>query len=245
MWSNKKLIKSQTEKLLSDTFGYYVRLSNARTIESRSHIHRFDVIDGPQDLAKHIIVKQTRDMQNHTLEASGYPSQSWLFFNDWAGLQFLQQVVPDNSLSPHFYAGDRQQGILISEDVSPSRMLSLFLQEHNPLASELIKGCPTAADDTLFYHAVVEACAYWVLLLCQFNAISQFSKKEAKQDSVLMHERVIMRFEHFAQATQEFGHLEALGATFQLLATRLHNLWFAKGNSTLPMFPAFSTVLKQ
>jgi len=387
-WSSKKLIKAQAEKLLSNMFDHSVRLSNGRTITSRSHIHRFDVIDGPQDLTKSIIVKQTRDIQNHTLEPSGYPSQSWFLFNDWAGLQFLQQVVPDNSLSPRFYVGDRKQGIIISEDVRSSRMLSSFLQKHNPLAAEnalvqfatslgkmhartmgkqqefdslrdslaarldtwgwvppwlrqeiefakflstmdgrtsesgfnshlwmesvfnratsildvtpisgaekdlallidkisnpgpfltfthgdpcfenclvsdtalkfvdfensayrhalidgvygrmhfptcawmqrsisepivlrmeavyrieLIKGCPEAAYDTLFYHAVVEACACWTLLLCQFNTISQFSKRDARQDSVLMPQRVLFRFERFAQVTQEFSYLEAL-----------------------------------
>ena len=34
--------------------------------------------------------------------------------------------------------------------------------------AELIQGCPEAADDTLFYHAVVEACAYWALTMCEW-----------------------------------------------------------------------------
>jgi len=413
----KKLIKAQAEQLLSHTFDCPVQLGNGTAITSRSHIHRFDVIDGPPNLTKSIIAKQTRDIQNHTFEPSGYPSQSWLLFNDWAGLQFLQQVVPANSLSPRFFAGDRKQGILISEDVHPSRMLSLYLQEHNPLAaenalvkfasslgkmhartigkqqefdgirdslasrldtwgwvppwlrqestfanflnmmdsstrergfdsyfwmtsvfkqatsildvtpvsgaekdlvslisslsnpgpfltfthgdlclenclvsdtalkfvdfeigayrhalidgvyarmpfptcawmqhtipepmvqrmeavyrSELIKGCSAAADDTLFHYAIVEACAYWVLLLCQFNVISQFSKKDAKQDSVLMPQRVLLRFERFARMTQEFNYLEALGATFQLMAVKLRTLWSIEANSILPLYPAF------
>ena len=29
--------------------------------------------------------------------------------------------------------------------------------------AELAKGCPEAADDTLFFRSVVEACAYWAI----------------------------------------------------------------------------------
>ncbi len=415
MWkSNKKAIKLNAQNLLSNTFGYPVLLSTGRTIPSRSHIYRFNVINSSQNLTQNLLVKQTRDIQNHILTASGYPAQSWLLFNDWAGLQFMQQTFPDNSLSPRFYTGSREHGMIISEDIGPNKSLAPYLQGRNPLAAErallqfamslgkmhagtigkqqefdiirdalaprvetwgwvppwlrreaefsnflntmdqhtrksgfgsylwmkrvfqqvtaalniipvsgiekevellisamrnpgpflalthddlcfdnfllsgstvkfvdfenvayrhalidgvyprmnfptcaavqhsvpeqivqrmetvyrteLIKGCPEAADNTLFYHAVVEACAYWVLLLYQFDAIPHFSRQDAK--TVIMPQRILHRFECFAQTTQEFGHLEALGATFQAVAVKLRTLWPLK-EDTIDVYPVF------
>ena len=411
-WSRTKAIKAKAEKLLSNTFAYPIVLDLGYAIAGRSNIYRFKVIDGPQNLSPSIIVKQTRDIQNHTLAASGYPSQSWLFFNDWAGLQFMQQVFPDNALTPRFYAGSREQGIIISEELYPNKSLTSFLQGHDPRAAEqallqfasslgkmhagtigrqrefdlirdtlalrvetwgwvppwlrqelpfssffnaldshsresgfgsyvwmvsvfkhitskldisstlyaekeietlitsmrnpgpflalshhdpcfdncllngstmkfvdfentayrhalidgvyarmnfptcaavdhaipdsivqhmeavyrmeLIKGCPQAVDNTNFHYAIVEACAYWTLLLCQFDTMPNF----AKHSTVMKPQRIVHRFERFAQTTQEFGYLEALGATFQAMATRLRIHW-SLGQDTMEVYPVF------
>jgi len=104
--------------------------------------------------------------------------------------------------------------------------------------AELAKGCPEATDDAQFYRAVVEACAYWVLTLCQFDTIPALLKKDDQWGISTMRQRVLMRFEMFAQATEEFGHLQAMGVTFRNMAAKLRRLWPAEAGE-MPYYPAF------
>jgi Mn-containing catalase len=53
-----------------------------------------------------------------------------------------------------------------------------------------------------------------------------------------MRQRVVTRFESFAQATEEFGHLEAIGAVFYRMAVKLRSLWSVQAD-TMPVYPAF------
>ncbi|HZR43478.1 MAG TPA: hypothetical protein VFB12_25415 [Ktedonobacteraceae bacterium] len=103
--------------------------------------------------------------------------------------------------------------------------------------AELIKGCPAAADDTLFYRAVVEACAFWMLDLYQSFPLSKLLQKDFMVEGTTVRQRLLMRSELLMQATEEFRHLEAIGATVQAIATKLRDLW--PEAAFMPYYPAF------
>jgi phosphotransferase family enzyme len=90
----------------------------------------------------------------------------------------------------------------------------------------LAPGCPEAADDGYFYRAVVEACIYWALLRCQWSIPPAVLPDSAEEWGVAaLQQIVLIRFDLAAQVTAQFGHLEALGATFAAMAATLRTRW--------------------
>lgn len=104
--------------------------------------------------------------------------------------------------------------------------------------AELVPGCPEAADETRFTQELVHACAYWVLLLCQFNTLSLLLRRDQRWGPATMRQRVLARFAQFAQITAEYGYLEALGQVFAALTSHLQGQWPAE-SVQLPLYAAF------
>ena len=119
---------------------------------------------------------------------------------------------------------------------------SLVLRIEQAYRAELVAACPEAMDDQRFARELVHACAYWALMLCQFNAIAQFPTGDRYWEPYRMRQRILTRFERFAQTTAEFGYLEALGSLFQTMATMLRERWPAYAQQ-LPVYSAFRHVL--
>ena len=121
------------------------------------------------------------------------------------------------------------------------------LPEHIPLhmekayRAELVHGCPAAADDTLFYRAVVEACAFWMLDLYKFFPLSTLLEKDYQIVTSTVRQRLLLRSAIFARLSEEFGHLEALGATVRTIAAKLSPLWPEAVD--IPYYPAFQRVI--
>lgn len=104
--------------------------------------------------------------------------------------------------------------------------------------AELVQGCPEAANETRFSQELVHACAYWVLLLCQFNTLSLLLRRDQRWGPATMRQRVLARFAQFAQTTAEFSYLETLGQVFAALASHLQGQWPAEATQ-LPLYAAF------
>ncbi|MDQ2904601.1 MAG: hypothetical protein ABI456_07960 [Ktedonobacteraceae bacterium] len=107
--------------------------------------------------------------------------------------------------------------------------------------TELVKGCPEASDDRRFTQELVHACAYWVLMLCQFNAIAQFPTGDRYWRPYRMRQRIITRFERFVQTTAECSYLEALGSLFHAMVSTLRKRW-PRYTQQLPVYPVFKDV---
>ena len=56
-----------------------------------------------------------------------------------------------------------------------------------------------------------------------------------------MRQRMLTRFERFAQTTVEYGYLETLGSLFHTIAIELQKRWPAP-MQRLPTYPAFKNV---
>ena len=102
--------------------------------------------------------------------------------------------------------------------------------------TELAKGCPEAADDTLFFRSVVEACAYWAIH-SRLNFIKKVWKEDHKWGISTQRQILLLCFDIFGQVSEEFGHLEALGITIRNIAAKLRERW--TDLEEMPYYPAF------
>lgn len=103
--------------------------------------------------------------------------------------------------------------------------------------AELVKACPAASDDRLFYHAVAEACTLWMLDWYHEFPLSELLAKDRMIVTSTVRQRLLVRSDVLAQVTEEVGHMEAIGATVRAIAAKLRVLW--PEADTLPYYPAF------
>jgi len=105
--------------------------------------------------------------------------------------------------------------------------------------AELAQACPAAADDTLFYRGVTEACIYWAL---SFHKWMRPLEKMLEQDRHMValtdRQRSLLYVQAAAHASEEFAHLRASGATLRAIASRLAERWPEAVDP--PYYPAFS-----
>ena len=104
--------------------------------------------------------------------------------------------------------------------------------------AELVQGCPAAADDELFYRAVVDACTYWVLNMFHFTPVADLLAADKPWGIATLRQRYMLRLPIVAQLMAEHQHLEALGTTLRAMVTRLQQLWPAAVDD-VPYYAAF------
>lgn len=86
------------------------------------------------------------------------------------------------------------------------------------------KGCPEAADDASFYRAMVEAGGYWHV----FHIITRLPgrlESDSLRGPSTYRQQIMGWLEGFADMSEEFGHLPALGKSARDMLTRLRSLW--------------------
>ncbi len=103
--------------------------------------------------------------------------------------------------------------------------------------AELVEGCPEAADDTLFYHGVVEACVTWVLNFQFMRPLEKMLERDRRLVALTDRQRFLLYLNSAVRASEEFAHLQATGATLHAIADRLAQLW-PEANDP-PYYPAF------
>lgn len=383
---------SVVERMLADAFSGGVRLGDWHDLSSsnRAFTYRFRVLSGMSDAPSTVIVKQARFAAQSLASSDEVEMAAWTFYNEWASLQFLEQLRPEHMFGPHLYAATRQPGIIVMEDLGEGENLAdvllandaeaaeaalldfaalqgrlhaatagkqevytqireglgssvladgyyrydwlapalqefadilgielvvrveqelaqlrstllhpgpfltftqgdacpdncLFSSEglrlldfeggrfdfalkdgiygrvHFPTCwclyrmpervvaameqvyrAELVKGCPAAADDSLFYAAVVEACVFWMLQAKKMlPPLTQMLERDRHLVGATDRERFVLRFLIAAQACEQYGHLEALGATARAMAQKLQTLW--PEAAQLAYYPAFQS----
>jgi hypothetical protein len=106
--------------------------------------------------------------------------------------------------------------------------------------TELQAACPEAGDDATFFPALVAACAWWNLTLFQpgMAPLADLLRSDRDYGSSTARRRTLVRLESFVRTTEEFHHLEALGASFAAVLHTLKRLW-AQEADDLPIYPAF------
>lgn len=106
----------------------------------------------------------------------------------------------------------------------------------NAYRAELVKGCPEATDDTLFYRAIVEACIHWVIGM--FYSLTHGLLEEHDESGIsTVRQRLLLRLDALVKATEEFAYLPAIGATVRDILAKLRATW--TDGEEMPYYPAF------
>lgn len=94
---------------------------------------------------------------------------------------------------------------------------------------------PGIQSDRLFGRAMTEACAYWIISNGMWMVHRDFDA-DFKWGSSTWRQRVFRRLEAFADTTEEFSHLRALGTAARETVGLLKTHWEYE---EMPLFPAF------
>ena len=127
------------EKVLSKTLGVPVRLPEAKRLKTTvfSRTTRFKVQEDAPEIPSSIIVKQALPNKGEAYDpVSSSFGPAWRLFNEWAGLQFLGQIADDPPLAPRLYAGSREDGLIIMEDLGTSVSHDKLLLGDDPKVAE-------------------------------------------------------------------------------------------------------------
>ena len=83
--------------------------------------------NGPSDFPSSLIVKQAKG----EYDPEGKWGAAWNLFNDWAGLQFLDELLVEGEFNtrffPQFFGGNRDRGFVVMEDINRGSVLSDLL----------------------------------------------------------------------------------------------------------------------
>ncbi len=116
---------------------------------------------------------------------------------------------------------------------------------------ELAQGCPTATDDVAFREAVVVACAYWALSMCDWiverrawYAEPRPLKHDQQWGIATLRQRALVRADILAQTTEEYRHLEAVGRAMAAIAAKLRAVWPPEADE-MSVYPAFKAYGQQ
>ncbi len=102
--------------------------------------------------------------------------------------------------------------------------------------AELVRGCPEAGDDALFFPALMCANAYWTIASVSWN-LEEALKEDSRWGLATARQRHPLRLANFAEASEQFGVLPALAATARALEARLRALW--AGGEDMPLYQPF------
>jgi hypothetical protein len=104
---------------------------------------------------------------------------------------------------------------------------------------ELAHGCPQAGEDTVFYPAVVETCAFWFLVTCEgWNGPASLMEEDGQWGIATLRQRVLVRGKILSDLTDRFHHLQVLGDTIRRLLEILRSRWPEEAD-LMPLYPAF------
>ena len=102
--------------------------------------------------------------------------------------------------------------------------------------AELVQGCPEAGEDGLFFPALVQAGAYWAIASVSWN-LDEALKEDGPWGIATNRQRPPLRLANFAEVSEQYGVLPAIGATARSLEAKLRTLW--ADSEEMPLYPPF------
>ncbi len=143
---NPDFIADVAGKILSEKFGEWLHLSKSETfVTGGSIVIRCEVISTHRDFPVSVIVKKTREDEfEYKPDSSDAPNSAHWLFSDWAASEFLNDVSSDVPFSPKLYAGSRDFGLIVLEDLGDGEA---------PNTSDVLLGDDAElAEQTLIEH---------------------------------------------------------------------------------------------
>jgi len=124
--------------LLSTQIGYPVRLEQPQALESDNTVLRFVVVPALPGGETSVVLKQVTSLR---FNQPGSSSESQRFLNEWASLEFLDQIATDQRYGPRLVASDRSHSFLILEDLGRRQTAQdLLLAEDAAMARRALIG---------------------------------------------------------------------------------------------------------
>lgn len=105
--------------------------------------------------------------------------------------------------------------------------------------SELIRSCPEAGDDALFYRSVVDISVIQAAKAWRPWTGTNLMDEDEDWGLATMRQRFVTRMEAAVARTQQLGYLEGIGATFTSMLSKLRDEW-PPSQQYMPYFDAFS-----
>lgn len=137
MCSTNEIVRTAAE-ILKDTLGHPIRLEFAQRLkDGYSSVYRLCLLEAPPQSPQSVIVKQIKN-RNTAFDTFGprlNPPQR--FFNEWAALQFLPEVMKDDSPAPRLFGGNREQKMIVIEDFGRGQTITHLLLGNDPIAAEI------------------------------------------------------------------------------------------------------------
>ena len=123
---------SLIENSLSKSLKYEIRLAKCTKFKKK-RIFRCWVAEGPNSLPEVFLVKMVRHTKRepYNPKSDCVGSPAWKFFNEWAALQFLNEIDGTQTLVPQFITGDAIEGLIAFEYVPKVRSLRDILRNAN------------------------------------------------------------------------------------------------------------------
>ena len=103
--------------------------------------------------------------------------------------------------------------------------------------ARLAQGYAAVADDGVFHRAMVAAGGRWHALHV-IHRLPDALASDRQRGPTTLRQQVLAWLEAFADLSEEYGQLPALGTSARDMAGRLHELW-SNEVSSLPYYPAF------
>jgi hypothetical protein len=103
--------------------------------------------------------------------------------------------------------------------------------------AELARTCPEAADDRVFYPALVKMCGFRVMVELGYWMKRAEENPTREWGIATLPPRVVTRLETFVHAAEQFGHLDGLRGLCEEALKVLETRWGTL--ERLPVYPAF------
>ena len=105
-----------------------------------------------------------------------------------------------------------------------------------PTAPNSFKAAPKPERTRLFFPALVQASAYWTISSISWN-LEEALKEDGTWGIATNRQRPPVRLANFAEVSEQFGVLPAMGATARALEAKLRALW--PDSEEMPLYPPF------
>ncbi len=102
---------------------------------------------------------------------------------------------------------------------------------------ELVRGCPAAADDPSFAHALLACSAGWLAALCAH--LPSVTDEDKRFGRSTWRQRIVAGLDHFVALAADLGAFTALADGCTDMAHRLRLRW-PTGDCALPSYEAFT-----
>lgn len=129
------------ERILARRFGDGLRLElgDQGGLNQRDHVHRLALVQGPEEAPSNVILKRARLGETQAFDPKAVDGPAASFFDEWAGLHFLNQVCRRPLPGPEFYGGDQGAGLILMEDYGAgTRLDHALLGEDAALAQKTL-----------------------------------------------------------------------------------------------------------